>query len=539
MPTLIVLPSTVSIAPGQVARFRVSEPATAPESVHWSVAGPEGADAGVIDAQGKYTASASIHARVEATISARSGGAEGTATVTVAPPSSAPADTAFDVTPKTAPSPLPANTVSIEPASAVLSPKAAQRFEARDTAGQPVSATWSLLGTGGLAADVVGTIDAATGAYTAPAEITVERNIIVKAVTASGATDKAFVALTPGTVRLVPSEVTLRATEQQRFSALVLGDATNEVEWLTSPGTGVLGSVSSSPAAILYTAPSKVGEDAKVVVTAISTKTKMVGYANVTLLADPWTGFGPSAVGIWLLLLAMIAPLLYWHWPPPLDRVKLAAAIAARDEAARAVQQRQDAVTRLAATLEELKTKASADRGSPANPALEQERRTQTESTQASLTAANESLRDAQRDSQAKANAANAEQQAREDNVRDERLLFVLVLLAGGLGSFVHTSRSFVDFLGNRRLRPSWTWWYVLQPFTGAALAMVMYLVIRGGFFASTTGAAALNPWGFVAVAAMVGLFSKQATNKLDELFSTMFRTDKERELKDKLQPTK
>jgi hypothetical protein len=50
-------------------------------------------------------------------------------------------------------------------------------------------------------------------------------------------------------------------------------------------------------------------------------------------------------------------------------------------------------------------------------------------------------------------------------------------------------------------------------------------------------GAAGLNPFGFVAVAALVGLFSKQATNKLDELFSTMFRTDKERELKDKLRP--
>jgi hypothetical protein len=66
---------------------------------------------------------------------------------------------------------------------------------------------------------------------------------------------------------------------------------------------------------------------------------------------------------------------------------------------------------------------------------------------------------------------------------------------------------------------------------------MVMYFVIRGGFLASATGTAELNPWGFVAVAALVGLFSKQATNKLDELFSTMFKTDKERELRDKLQP--
>ena len=60
-----------------------------------------------------------------------------------------------------------------------------------------------------------------------------------------------------------------------------------------------------------------------------------------------------------------------------------------------------------------------------------------------------------------------------------------------------------------------------------------MYLVVRGGFFVGT--AAGLNPFGFVAMAALVGLFSKQATSKLDELFSTLFRTGKEGELKDKL----
>ena len=58
---------------------------------------------------------------------------------------------------------------------------------------------------------------------------------------------------------------------------------------------------------------------------------------------------------------------------------------------------------------------------------------------------------------------------------------------------------------------------------------------MRGGFFASTSSATTVNPWGIVAVAALVGLFSKQATNKLDELFTTMFRTDKDLALKDKL----
>ena len=148
------------------------------------------------------------------------------------------------------------------------------------------------------------------------------------------------------------------------------------------------------------------------------------------------------------------------------------------------------------------------------------------------LTAAQSSLAAANRDVSVRTNATDQENQSQKENRRDETHLFLLVFLAGALGSFVHTTRSFVDFVGNRRLRPSWSWWYVLQPFTGAALAMVMYFVVRGGFFSTTTGAGSVNPWGVVAVAALLGLFSKQATNKLDELFTTMFRTDKDRDLR-------
>jgi hypothetical protein len=143
----------------------------------------------------------------------------------------------------------------------------------------------------------------------------------------------------------------------------------------------------------------------------------------------------------------------------------------------------------------------------------------------------------AEQDLREKIEAVTLERSALEQAGTDEQHLFLLVILAGGLGSFVHVTRSFVDFIGNQRLRASWTWWYVLQPFTGASLAVVVYLVIRGGFFVGTSAGSIVNPFGFVAVATLVGLFSKQATNKLDELFSTMFKTDKERELKDKLDP--
>jgi hypothetical protein len=47
-----------------------------------------------------------------------------------------------------------------------------------------------------------------------------------------------------------------------------------------------------------------------------------------------------------------------------------------------------------------------------------------------------------------------------------------------------------------------------------------------------------VNPYGMVALAGLVGMFTKQATDKLSEVFSTLFKTDREKELKDKLNPS-
>jgi hypothetical protein len=107
----------------------------------------------------------------------------------------------------------------------------------------------------------------------------------------------------------------------------------------------------------------------------------------------------------------------------------------------------------------------------------------------------------------------------------DERFL-LLVVVAGALGSYIHAGTSFADFIGNRKFTPSWAWWYILRPFIGTALALVVYFAIRGGFLllANDIAAEKVNPYGIAAIAALVGLFSKQATDKLNEVFSTLFR---------------
>jgi hypothetical protein len=78
--------------------------------------------------------------------------------------------------------------------------------------------------------------------------------------------------------------------------------------------------------------------------------------------------------------------------------------------------------------------------------------------------------------------------------------------------------------VGNRRLATSWTWWYLLRVFVGSALALLFYFAVRGGFFGADTPENSINPYGIAALAGLVGLFSKQATDKLRELFDTLFR---------------
>ena len=108
-----------------------------------------------------------------------------------------------------------------------------------------------------------------------------------------------------------------------------------------------------------------------------------------------------------------------------------------------------------------------------------------------------------------------------------ERQLFFFVIFSGAMGSYVHAATSFASFVGNRKLVNSWGYWYILRLFIGMALAAVFYLVLRAGFFSANTAAEQVNLYGFAAVGALAGMFSKQATEKLREVFDNLFKTEK------------
>jgi hypothetical protein len=107
--------------------------------------------------------------------------------------------------------------------------------------------------------------------------------------------------------------------------------------------------------------------------------------------------------------------------------------------------------------------------------------------------------------------------------VYDEVRLLWIVIFAGALGSLIHALRSVYWYVGNRKLVWSWIGKYLMLPFAGSALAVVFYLVIRGGFFSPQAGFGNTSPFGFAAMAALVGLFSEQAVLKLQEIAETVF----------------
>lgn len=112
---------------------------------------------------------------------------------------------------------------------------------------------------------------------------------------------------------------------------------------------------------------------------------------------------------------------------------------------------------------------------------------------------------------------------------RDTQLL-LLAIFAGALGSIFHALKSLGDFIGNRTVIASWYWWYITRPFLGVALALIFYAVLRGGFVVgSPADAKVVNPFGVLAIGALVGMFADKAAQKLAEVFDVVFRAADQR----------
>lgn len=113
--------------------------------------------------------------------------------------------------------------------------------------------------------------------------------------------------------------------------------------------------------------------------------------------------------------------------------------------------------------------------------------------------------------------------------INEQSRWVLLVAVCGGLGAYVHMAQSFVSFVGLKKFQRSWIWWYVMRPFIGMALALIFFLVYGSATETDLSGASGT---GILAVAAVVGLFSKQAIDKLSDIFDVILKSDTSENIK-------
>ena len=106
---------------------------------------------------------------------------------------------------------------------------------------------------------------------------------------------------------------------------------------------------------------------------------------------------------------------------------------------------------------------------------------------------------------------------------------FLVALFAGGLGATVYGIRGWLkhackagDFL------PRYWPWYLFRQIEGAVLALIFYLGLKAGILVLTVGdepavSSELTLWAYAAIGALVGMFSKQAIERLHDVFVVAF----------------
>ena len=114
--------------------------------------------------------------------------------------------------------------------------------------------------------------------------------------------------------------------------------------------------------------------------------------------------------------------------------------------------------------------------------------------------------------------------------IGQEVQLLLIVLFTGAFGSCVYALKSLADYRGDGKLRQPWFTYYLIQPFEGAGVAFLLYLIIRGGFLAGTSiGTGNVNQFGLCGIAGLAGAFSDTALAKLREVFKTLFNPKDDR----------
>lgn len=113
-----------------------------------------------------------------------------------------------------------------------------------------------------------------------------------------------------------------------------------------------------------------------------------------------------------------------------------------------------------------------------------------------------------------------------------EKALLALALLMGAVGSSVHSVTSLVIWQSKNKLQREFASWYVTRPLIGASLAVAVYFLLRSTLLTTVSapqlgGASFINEYGVAGISVLVGLMTAQMTQKLRDVFDSMFGIQK------------
>ena len=104
-------------------------------------------------------------------------------------------------------------------------------------------------------------------------------------------------------------------------------------------------------------------------------------------------------------------------------------------------------------------------------------------------------------------------------------------MFGAGIGSSLATILAYLEHASDKGdFDPAYVPWYIGRPLMGMLLGLIFYFLIGQGLLAVATNKStpeSLSEAGLTGIGALVGLFSKEAIEKLRELFNTLFSTQK------------
>ena len=247
-------PSSISLKPGQSNQFNFSVGGSA-AAASWSLVPKIGSVT-----NGYYTAPSTVSVPTSVTLIATS-----------VANSSQTASAAISLQPNPA-----SVAISVSPSSAALSSGQVAHFAATVNGSSNTAVTWSL-------SPAIGSLS--SGTYTAPAVVTAQQVITVKAISVADPTKSATatVTLKPVAVSLSPPTISLAAGKSAQFTATVTGASNSSVTWSLAPPVG---SVTNG----LYQAPATISSSQTVTITAASVAdATKAAHATISLTASAAT----------------------------------------------------------------------------------------------------------------------------------------------------------------------------------------------------------------------------------------------------------